>query len=377
MKETQAIPTVKKTKLEQTLPTSAYETSDTYSVCLDAHGHLDVFIPSPLGAQRNVGIDPSDSGEHSVTTSIPESVLQYERQKRKTQAAKRASRSLDPSKLVTIHVDDDMIVVNKPSGFLSVPGINSNPNMLNLVYEKIGPKDKDMLMENMIIHRLDMDTSGIIVFARTKAAMLKLQGSFRDRETTKTYEALVVGHLSPKIESGRIELPLQRDHRHPPFMRISTFQSEKDARQTVKDLNHAGYKKLMMKKPKPSTTEFMVKGREYWNGKPVTRLTLVPVTGRTHQLRVHCAAMGYPIVGDPAYGVMGEASPCGGMREDLVREAMGRIDMDFSVANEALQVAVDALVKENGQCMCLHARELQIEHPTDGQEITFKREPNF
>jgi 23S rRNA-/tRNA-specific pseudouridylate synthase len=372
MNEYQATPTAKKPKLEPVC-----NSSDVYDVSLDMDGHLTILMPSPTDTQRTESFEHSAPSGHSITTSIPESVLQYERQKRKTAAAKRASQPLDPSKLVTIHIDDDMIAVNKPSGFLSVPGINANPNMLHLVHEKIGLKDKDMIIENMIIHRLDMDTSGVIIYARTKAAMSKLQGSFRDRKTTKKYEALVVGHISQKIMSGRIELPLQRDHRHPPFMRVSTFQSEKEAKQTVKDLNHAGYKKLMMKNPKPSTTEFEVKAREYWNGKPVTRLTLVPVTGRTHQLRVHCAALGYPIVGDPAYGIMGEASSCGGMKEDLVRKVMRRIDMDSAAANEALQVDVDALVKENAQCMCLHARELRVEHPTDGQQITLQHEPDF
>jgi len=103
---------------------------------------------------------------------------------------------------------------------------------------------------------------------------------------SKQYEALLCGHLHPtEINKGDIDLPLQRDHRFPPFQRIATAQSEAEALIVVKDLQHAGYRKLIKKKPKKSITEFEILGREELlndggNALPVTRVALIPVTGR-------------------------------------------------------------------------------------------------
>ena len=208
---------------------------------------------------------------------IPESVRQYERQLRKIQAAQRASTPLSSSLLLNQNLDDiivyndsHIVVVNKPSGVLTVPGVNNNPNILSLLYEtmmknknkKKGDDDDDdeslrggiEKMEHMIVHRLDMDTSGIVIFAKTKDSMTKLQASFRrddnnnnnkkkkyknknkkyvdkQQENSKTtvghvqkvYEALLCGHLNPIIQTGKIDLPLQRDHRFPPFVSFCCF----------------------------------------------------------------------------------------------------------------------------------------------------------
>lgn len=253
----------------------------------------------------------------TIQQSIPDSVLQYERQMRKIRAADRASKTnVNPEDhLHIIYKDDDIIVTNKPSGILCVPGVNKNRSLLDLVFEmnngdedseEISSEDK-LAKDSMIVHRLDMDTSGIVIFATTREAMSELHKAFRERTgTKKTYEALLVGWLdiSKWIESqdddntnkvmdekgtssditnlggGEINLPLQRDHRHPPFMRVSTPESESEAQLAVKDLNSAGYKKLMAKKPKASTTQFRVLSHERWKGYPVTRVELTPITGR-------------------------------------------------------------------------------------------------
>ena len=176
--------------------------------------------------------------------------------------------------------------------------------------------------DSMIVHRLDMDTSGIVIFARTRASMSKLHEAFRDRTgAKKVYEALLVGWLDinqwiesaemrssdaikvgdiesvaefslPNTESvslcgGEISLPLQRDHKHPPFMRVSTPESESEARQAVKDLNHAGYSKLIAKNPKPSTTQFRILSHEHWMGHPVTRVALVSCNFRCKARCIH------------------------------------------------------------------------------------------
>lgn len=338
--------------------------------------------------------DQNNDSERNQTT-IPETVLQFQRQLRKTQAAKRASSPLPRSQLQIVHSDDHIVVVNKPSGVLTVPGINSNPSMLTLLYEEYKNKiDPEMKPEHMIVHRLDMDTSGIVVYAKTKQALLSLQALFRERNgVSKYYEAVVCGHIHSDIEKGSIDLPLQRDHRFPPFMRVATPRSEREAHQVVKDLKNAGWKKIIKKKAKPSQTLFEVLGREYiYSDKcrdideegclneetlleseryPITRVRLTPITGRTHQLRVHMASIGHPILGDQTYGIYGEASGNGGFEEDLMDKLMpGRASID-------LQLSLDRYVKVTGQVMCLHARELRFKHPHTGEFVVFERPPRF
>jgi len=389
---------------------------------------------------------------------LPESVLQYQRQLRKVQASNRATNtSLTPSQhLKILHSDEYLVITNKPSGVLCVPGVHDHPSLLSLVHQKFGftqkeeevlpgkrykkkqKKEKKVSMNNMIVHRLDMDTSGIVVFGLNNLVVKSLHELFRTRKVTKKYEALLCGHLPPHMSKGTIQMPLQRDHRHPPFMRISTPKSETEAEEAVKDLQHAGYKKLIMKQPKDSVTEFKVLSREWLcvdekdgsisnrvveedgeiertgggDGRekdgcfPVTRVELVPVTGRTHQLRVHCAAIGHPIVADPAYGIWGEASPNGGFDES---------DMSIMFphrANLDLQRAIDAAVRpsssstlltgdnivdkehkdatnkeedcegkdnndNDAMCMCLHARELRFDHPVTGEDLLVEAPPSF
>jgi tRNA pseudouridine32 synthase/23S rRNA pseudouridine746 synthase len=340
--------------------------------------------------------------DSNTTKIIPDTVLQFQRQLRKTQAAKRASTPLHRSKLQIIHNDNHVVVVNKPSGVLTVPGINSNPSMLTLLHEEYkSDLDEGMEREHMIIHRLDMDTSGVVLYAKTKDAMSKLHSSFREREVSKYYEAVVCGHIHPEVERGSIDLPLQRDHRFPPFMRVATPRSEREAKEVVKDLKNAGWKKIVKKNAKPSQTLFEVMEREYIevgvdtdtdaidndnvdHGEdgipskrqkrerfPVTRLKLTPVTGRTHQLRVHCAAIGHPILGDPTYGIYGEASPNGGF-EDVVMD-----DVIPTRAGVDLQLALDQYTKDVGQVMCLHARRLEVKHPESGKDMVFEHTPAF
>lgn len=205
--------------------------------------------------------------------------------------------------------------------------------------------------------------------------MSELQKSFRERNVDKQYEAVVCGHIPLDTDAGSIDLPLQRDHRFPPFMRVATPESERQAQIVVKDLNHAGWKKIVKKKAKPSKTLFHVLRREYVHFDnhqlPVTRLQLTPITGRTHQLRVHCAAIGYPILGDPAYGIMGEASPNGGFDEESMNMLMP------IRASLQLQLDLDQYVKRVDKNMCLHARKLSLRHPIDENDVIFEFAPDF
>jgi len=366
-----------------------------------------VVVERPTGNKTNIPLEKRNNESKSSccydntqpSIQLPETVLQFQRQLRKTQAAKRASTPLHKSQLQIIHNDAHIVVVNKPSGFLTVPGVNSNPSMLGLLYEEYKHElDPEMKRDHMIVHRLDMDTSGILIYAKTKKSLLSLQASFRDREgVSKYYEAVVCGHIHPDVEKGEINLPLQRDHRFPPFMRVATPRSEREALEVVKDLNHAGWKKIVKKKAKPSTTLFEVIEREYRykhsddgnasvneNGLsqedniqqvgeryPVTRIRLTPITGRTHQLRVHCASIGHPILGDTTYGVYGEASSNGGFEDNLMDELIPeRAHID-------LQLSLDQYAKDKCQVMCLHARELRVIHPQTGEPLVFEEAPNF
>lgn len=409
-----------------------------YAVSMEDHGRvMKIYMPSSSakeeilpktideqGPHRTTGVscDGSSSPSSTITTThkritnigadhaastvtvtsfcenqnlhFPETVVQYQKQLRKMQAAARASAPLHNLQLHILHSDEDIVVVNKPSGVLTVPGIHSNPSILTLLYEKFQNElEPGMKREHMIVHRLDMDTSGIVIFAKTRAAMSNLQSFFRDKKVSKCYEALLCGHIHPDILKGNINLPLQKDHEFPPFMRVATPESERAAKEVVKDLNHAGWKKIIKKNPKPSETIFHVIDREFItmndasksrNGEicsdqegqshepyPVTRVRLIPVTGRTHQLRVHCAAIGHPILGDPAYGIFGEASPNGGFAEDVVERLVP------SRASLELQLALDKYVKQQGLCMCLHARELMLKHPRSGEDMSFVHPPDF
>jgi 23S rRNA-/tRNA-specific pseudouridylate synthase len=245
----------------------------------------------------------SETGDNC---SIPDPVLLYERQMRKAQHAKKTGQAL-PEELQVIYVDEWIVVINKPAGVLTVPGLNNHLSLLDRVHALYGEQVSDPA--NMIVHRLDMDTSGLVIFARSLEVSKQLHAIFRDRKVVKEYECLVVGHLClptwPKdddivvdaststFNTILIDLPLQRDHEHPPFMRVSTPQSETAAMACVDQLQKHGWKKILRKPAKPSqslVTIVEVATRESVTVKeklPYTRLRLEPITGRTHQLRVH------------------------------------------------------------------------------------------
>ncbi|MGB1263354.1 MAG: pseudouridine synthase [Cognaticolwellia sp.] len=172
--------------------------------------------------------------------------------------------------LSIVYQDADMLVVNKPAEFLSVPG----KNIADSVYMRIKTQFPQA-SGPLIVHRLDMSTSGLLVIALNKRAHKALQKQFIERTIEKRYVALVAGHVVD--DSGSIDLPLRLDFDDKP-------------RQLVCD-QHG----------KPALTTWQVLARK----NNTTRLHLFPKTGRTHQLRVHCAhklGLNVPIVGDDHYG---------------------------------------------------------------------------
>ena len=172
--------------------------------------------------------------------------------------------------LETVYEDEYLLVVNKPSGMLSVPGKTDQVSVYSLMAERYpeatGP---------LVVHRLDMDTSGLLLIAKTKEVHASLQEQFEKQEVRKRYIALLSG--KPKAAStGFIRLPLSPDYENRPLQKV--------------DYEHG----------KPAITRY-----ELLENTCPTRIAFYPQTGRTHQLRVHAAhkdGLNTPIIGDPLYG---------------------------------------------------------------------------
>ncbi len=168
--------------------------------------------------------------------------------------------------LNVLHEDADLLVLNKPSGLLSVPGraLDHKDSLLLRVEQQFG--------EAHAVHRLDMETSGIMVVARNKATLSNLSKQFQARQTDKRYVARVWGYIAES--EGEVDLPLICDWPNRPRQMVD---------------HEVG---------KPSQTKWRVLEREEGG---ITRVSLTPITGRSHQLRVHLQAIGHPILGDPLY----------------------------------------------------------------------------
>ena len=247
-----------------------------------------------------------------------------------------------PQSARLIHIlyeDDHMAVLSKPPGMLSVPGKDGRPSVESLVRSRyaIAPDVP------VIVHRLDMDTSGLLLVALSREAHKALQRQFLDRTVSKRYVALLEGvpkHGTPRVEwrgdtTGTIDLPLRPDLDDRP-------------RQLV-DFDHG----------KPARTRFCL--LRVVDGHQLVALT--PVTGRTHQLRLHCAhrlGLDCPILGDPLYGSVsssqasqngdsqnGNSQDCGTHTPDTPRR------------------------------LCLHAEQITFRHPVTGKLMTFREEADF
>ena len=202
-----------------------------------------------------------------------------------------------------IYQDKDIIVVNKPSGLLSVPG--RDPAHKDSIYSRILAEHPN----SQVVHRLDMATSGIMVVALRRQAEKELKRQFRDRETQKVYFARVAGFI--KAPKGKVDLPLICDWPNRPKQKVD---------------HQIG---------KASLTNYEVISY----GKRSTLVKLSPITGRSHQLRVHMMALGHPILGDGFYA--------------------------------------DPLAKRLAPRLLLHAASLTFSHPYSNKTMTFDCQTPF
>lgn len=319
------------------------------------------------------GIPPVSSSVSAFGTStvlrssvecVPADVATaYESSISKMREKDQASKTLSKEDLKVVYEDEHILVIDKPSGILSVPTKEVTASLSQAVFDAYGCESGKM--DSMVVHRLGMDTSGLMVFARTAQAVSGLNTAFRTRKVTRKYEALVCG--SVECDEGEFNMPLMRDFVRPPYMRVSTDDLQR-ALIGVEGLP-AEISKKILENPKESVTKYSVVAREQLGGNPVTRLSLTSVSGRTHQLNVHCAASGHPIVGDKVYGLGGDALPNGGLDE---------VTMDSSAPNRAsLDVQESIAQAASDKSMCIHASELSFKHPITREEMKFESATPF
>lgn len=209
-----------------------------------------------------------------------------------------------------VYADESLLVLNKPAGLLSVPGRGEDKQ------DCLSSRVQRHYPDALIVHRLDMATSGLMLMARGTAQQRALGKSFEHREVHKRYVAVVDGRLLPAESAdgwGLVDLPIAVDWPRRPLRIID------------------------VERGKPSQTRWQVAAFD--EGMNSTRVALEPITGRSHQLRVHLQALGHPILGDALY------------------------------APEAVQAKATRLL--------LHACALQLRHPANGTVLSFESAPDF
>jgi tRNA pseudouridine32 synthase/23S rRNA pseudouridine746 synthase len=206
------------------------------------------------------------------------------------------------------NIDDHLIVLDKPAGLLSVPGRGLDKA------DCLASRVQSHYPDALVVHRLDMDTSGLIVMARGRGAQRMLSRAFAQRQVHKRYIAIVAGRMMPAAEDwGTVELPLICDWPRRPMQKVD------------------------LERGKPSVTRWRV--LDYDVETDATRVELEPVTGRSHQLRVHLSELGHPILGDPLYA------------PEEIRNRTPRL--------------------------MLHSARLQLPHPATGEVRAFESSPPF
>ncbi len=218
---------------------------------------------------------------------------------------------------VVLHADAELLVVDKPAGALSVHGRGDHPLLADLLRElRLVPQDEPF----RIVHRIDLDASGVIVFARTLNAQQKLTEQFATREVEKLYLALVSGYVP---EDGSVSQPILGD-------------------------GESGRAKIDPRRGKAARTDFRILERVVGH----TLLQCFPHTGRLHQIRVHLASIGHPLSVDPLYGTSAE-----------LRLSTYKSNYKASTRHEERPLIAR---------LTLHAARISFEHPADGQRVAYE-----
>jgi tRNA pseudouridine32 synthase/23S rRNA pseudouridine746 synthase len=211
-----------------------------------------------------------------------------------------------------LYVDDSLVFLNKPPGLLSVPGKGENKQ------DCLSTRVQQVYPDARVVHRLDMATSGVLLMARGLAMQRVLSRAFADRQVHKRYKAIVHGTLLPPASGwGLIDLQIAVDWPRRPLRVIDTAHG------------------------KPSTTRWRVLDHFKNLTGPTTGVELEPLTGRSHQLRVHLQAIGHAIVGDALYPQISSPSAASSHR------------------------------------LLLHACELALVHPVHGHEVVVRCDADF
>jgi 23S rRNA pseudouridine1911/1915/1917 synthase len=194
---------------------------------------------------------------------------------------------------LVLYEDEGVAVINKPAG-ISVHPAAHNPSEITLIdfllrrWPEMRSVGEDPLRPG-IVHRLDKEASGVLVVAKTRAAFLFLKKQFQERTVEKTYLVLVIGRMPQ--QKGEIEKPIFRSRRFGTF--TTRIRPGKVSSETFP-------KKMKLREA--ATAWKVLKEYRGENSETLTLLSVTPKTGRTHQIRVHLAAIGHPVAGDPLYG---------------------------------------------------------------------------
>lgn len=215
------------------------------------------------------------------------------------------SANLSTPFLKVVYQDDYLLVLDKPSGLLSVPGRGADKQ------DCLSARAQSVYSDALVVHRLDEATSGLVLMARGKTMQAEMSRQFRERIPKKDYIAVVSGLIEP--DSGEMNWPLICDWENRPRQKVDYEIG------------------------KPSLTEFEVISRDVETN--TTRVRLYPITGRSHQLRVHLQQLGHPILGDDLYA--------------------------------------DEAARNQSPRLCLHAHHLSILHPVMQEWLTFEASVEF
>ncbi len=236
------------------------------------------------------------------------------------------------SRIEVLYEDDAVLVINKPSGLVVTPG-SAYPvenTLVGWLINRFGEDFREVCIEGHrpgIVHRLDKDTSGVMMVAKNKDALLNLISQFKAKQVLKVYTAIVWGnmrdtikkkHPNNKLDQLIINAPIGRNPRQP-------------------------FKFAIISEGKPAITEIEIKKITQLKDNQFSVLIVKPKTGRTHQIRVHCKAFGHCLVGDVLYQSKTEVKQFANLRK------------------------VQSIVNR----LYLHASMISLIHPQSGQEVTF------